>query len=133
MDLRTRVIAAYDRGEGSQAEIAQRFAVSSRWLQKLLQRRRATGSLAAKPHGGGRTALVTGAVAEQLRQAVTDTPDATLEELRQRLSVPASRMAVFRALRRLQITRKKSPWPAPSSNGPMSKRNGRSGNKRSPE
>jgi transposase len=138
MDLRTRVVEAYERGEGTQAEVARRCAVSARWLQKLLQRRRATGSLAAKPHGGGRAALVGGRAAlvggpaeQRLRQAVAETPDATLEELRGRLGVPASRMAVFRALRRLKLTRKKKRWPAPSSSGPTCKRSGGSGGSRS--
>jgi transposase len=132
MDLRARVVEAYGRGEGSQADVAQRFSVSTRWLQKLLQRRRATGSLAAKPHGGGRTALVSGAAEQRLRQAVAEAPDATLEELRGRLGVPASRMAVFRALRRLKLTRKKKRWPAPSSSGPTCKRSGGSGGSRPP-
>jgi transposase-like protein len=54
MDLRERVAAAYDDGEGSQAELAHRFRVSVSWIGKLLRRRRQTGSIAPKPHSGGR-------------------------------------------------------------------------------
>jgi transposase len=39
MDLRARVLDAYDRGEGSQEELARIFQVSSRWIQKLLAQR----------------------------------------------------------------------------------------------
>jgi len=35
IQLRTLVIHAYDRGDGTQIELAQRFGVSERWIQKL--------------------------------------------------------------------------------------------------
>ena len=63
MDLRTRVAEAYDRGEGTQAQLAQRFRVSARWIQKLLRQRRETGSFAPQGHaGGGRVMEVKGEV-----------------------------------------------------------------------
>ena len=49
LDLRERVAAAVDHGEGSQREIARRFRVSLSFLVRLLQRRRAAGTLAPKP------------------------------------------------------------------------------------
>ena len=36
VDLRERVLAAVDAGEGTQQEIAERFRVSARWIRKLL-------------------------------------------------------------------------------------------------
>lgn len=108
MDLRERVLDAYDRGEGTQEELAQIFRVSSRWIQKLLARRRRTGSIEPRPYGGGRQAVITGEQVEQLRDTVRLKPDATLAELRQALGVDGSIMCVFRALKRLDITRKKS-------------------------
>jgi transposase len=82
MDLRERVVAACDRGEATRDEIAQRFCVSIAWVYRLLQRRRRTGSIAPKPHGGGQKPAFDVAATERLRQAVADCPDATLEELR---------------------------------------------------
>jgi transposase len=108
LDLRQRVLEAYDHGEGTQEELAQTFRVSARWIQKLLAQRRQTGSIAPRPHGGGRPATIAGEQAERLRAAVRDQPDATLDELRQTLGVVGSIMCVFRALKRLAITRKKS-------------------------
>lgn len=108
LDLRRRVVAAYDRAEGSQAELAKRFRMSERTIQRLLQRRRETGSVAPKPHGGGQIAKVRGVTEDRLMRAVAETPDASLDELRDRCRVNGSRMCIFRALKRLNITRKKS-------------------------
>jgi transposase len=115
MDLRQRVLGAYDNGEGTQEELAGRFCVSVRWIQKVLRWRRETGSLEPKGHGGGRAAKIAGELAVRLRQAVEATPDATLAELREKCGVAGSIMCVFRALARLQITRKKSRRVTPSS------------------
>jgi transposase len=109
IDLRERVIAACDCGEGTREQIAQRFCVSVAWVYKLLARRRETGSIAPKPHGGGQPPAFQGETAERLRKAVEDCPDATLEELRQAAGVACGTSAVFRALNRLGLPRKKSP------------------------
>src|SRR5512135_2078481 len=53
LDLRARVAAAVDEHEDSQPEIARRFRVSPSFITRLLRRRRQTGSLAPRPHGGG--------------------------------------------------------------------------------
>ena len=48
IDLRERILAAYDAGEGTREEIATRFRVSLGMVKKLLQQRRTTGDIA--PH-----------------------------------------------------------------------------------
>src|SRR3954463_7749157 len=85
MDLRRRVAEAVDHQEGSLRQLARRFCVSVTFITRLLGLRRQTGALAPRPHGGGH------------RPA--------LDELAQRLS--CGRMAVWRTLRKLKITRKK--------------------------
>ena len=107
-DLRERVIQAYDRQAGTQAEVAEVLGVSVSWLKKLLRLRRETGSLAAKPHGGGWAPKFDGAHLEALKQSVQEDPDATLQELLERSGVQGSIMAVQRALERLGCRRKKS-------------------------
>ena len=47
LDLRTRILAAYDAGEGTRETVAARFRVSLGMVKKLLQQRRRTGDLAA--------------------------------------------------------------------------------------
>lgn len=108
MDLRERVVAACDEGDETRTEIAERFRVSESWIRRLLQRRRETGSIAAKSHGGGQPAAFDAEAAERLRRALADDPDATLEELARAAGVACSTSAVDRALKRLGITRKKS-------------------------
>ena len=117
-DLRERVLMAVDAGEGTQEEIAGRFRVSARWIRKLLARRIATGSIAPKPNGGGRKLSIQGEVAEALRAAVRDDPDATLAELRQATGFEGCVMTVWRAIERLKITRKKKSLRAPEQLDP---------------
>ncbi len=117
-DLRERVVAACDARDGTRAEIAARFSVSEGWIRKVLRQRRDTGSIAPKPHGGGREAVFDAEAAARLRQAVRDDDDATLEELARAAGVACSPAAVYRALRRLGITRKKSRGGRPSRTGP---------------
>ena len=108
MDLRQRVVAAVDAGEDSQQDIARRFSVSARWIRKLLAQRANTGSIAPKPKAGGRKLLIQGDAADSLRSAVAQSPDATLEELGQAIGFDGCIMTIWRSLRRLKITRKKS-------------------------
>jgi transposase len=106
-DLRMRVVGAYDRGEGTQAQLAECFEVSERWIQKLVRQRRAQGSIVPLPRNSGRKAKIRGEKLVVLREAIAKTPDASLDELRDACGVDGSRRGVFRALQRLQITRKK--------------------------
>jgi transposase len=105
-DLRERVLAAVDAAEGTQEEIAQRFRVSARWIRKLLALRARTGSIAPKPRSGGRKLLIQGEKADALQAAIRTTPDATLQELREATGFNGCLMTVWRAIRRLNITRK---------------------------
>ena len=107
IDLRERIVAAIDRGEHSLRQIAQLFSVSLSFLVRLLQRRRATGSLQPKPHGGGPAPKLDTAAVRRLLALVRKQPDATLTELRDRLGIPCHIATIARVLRRHRITRKK--------------------------
>ena|SRR5688572_5573169 len=65
-DLRERVLAACEAGEGSQAEIARRFRVGERTLQRWLQAARGEGRRGPKVPARSR-GLVGGAVAALAR------------------------------------------------------------------
>jgi transposase len=52
-DLRHKVIKAHNNQEGSQRQLAKRFSVSLSFVQDLLRRYRNSGTVEAKPHGGG--------------------------------------------------------------------------------
>lgn len=121
-DLRERAVAAVDHHEGSLRQIARRFRISLKTLSRWLQRRRRTGSLDPASHGGGRPAAVDAPNAERLKALVRQRPDATLDELRAGLGLRCSRMAIFRALRRLRISRKKKVLHACERDQPPVKR-----------
>src|SRR3954453_14521095 len=106
-DLRQRILETVEGGEGSLRQIARRFLVSLSFVTRLLQLHRSTGSLRPRPHGGGHPAKLSPQDLERLRELVRQQPDATLEELRQRLGVSCSTMTIARALRRLGLPRKK--------------------------
>lgn len=94
LDLRERVLAAIEQHEGSQAKIAGIFRVSLSFVAHLVQRYRRTGNLQPQPHGGGRRPALDHAARQHLCQLVQEQPDATLKELRQRLGIPCSLMAI---------------------------------------
>src|SRR5262249_55357207 len=106
-DLRQRILETVQRGEGALRQIARRFLVSLSFVTRLLQLYRTTGSIPPRPNGGGTPAKVGPEDLERLRELVRQHPDATLEELRQRLGVACSTMAIARALQRLKLPRKK--------------------------
>ena len=108
MDLRERVVQACDEEMSTREEIARLFGVSTAWIRRLLQRRRETGSIAAKPRGGQKPSKFQGKNLDKLKALVEAQPDATLQELLERSRVAASIMAVHRALERLGCRRKKS-------------------------
>lgn len=105
-DLRLRIHEARQAGE-TPSDVAERFAVSPAFVRRLEQRFRLTGSLAPRAGGGGPAPALTAGHEAALRRSVRERPDATPAEHRDRLQLPASRVTVWRALRRLGLTRKK--------------------------
>ena len=108
MDLRKRVVRACDKGRMTREQIAATFEVSTAWIRRLLQRRREAGSIAALPSRAGRKPRLSDVHLRRLQRIVQRYPDATLAELRQRLSVDCSLSIVHRAVVKLGLTLKKS-------------------------
>lgn len=107
MDLRERVAAAVDEGEGPQREIARLFRVSLSFVSRLLQRRRQKGTLAPEPHGGGPTPVLSPDNQRLLQDMIREHNDDTLDQLRQRCGFDCSLTTIWRALRRRGLTSKK--------------------------
>lgn len=110
-DLREKIIRFFENHpDYTQQEIADEFGVSRSFIEKLLQRWRATHSSAVLPRGGGQPRLLKDHD-QQLRELVAAQPDATLDELRERLAsstrLSVSLATICRALQRLQLERKK--------------------------
>ena len=110
LDLRQKVFAAYQAGEASQAQVAVRFGVSPSFVRDLVALFRAQGSVAARPHGGGRASSITAPVGQAIQAAVTKQSDATIAEHRESLAAagyPLSASALGRGLLALGLTHKK--------------------------
>ena len=122
MDLRERVARALDEHRGSLRQIAKQFYVSISFITRLFQRRRQTGSLNPKPHSGGHPPALQHKDLPTLTALIGKHPDATLQELRDRLGLAGRPMALWRALKRRNITRKKNTLRA--SENPLERRFG---------
>jgi transposase len=106
VDLRRRVIGDCDAGMGTKA-VAEKYSVSPSWVRKLKQQKRDTGSIepiTATP--GPRPALR--AHEGRLRGLIRANPDRTAGEYRALLGVDVAVITVWRAIRRLGFTHKKS-------------------------
>ena len=110
-DLRSKVIEAYEKGEGSLRAIAKRFSVSLNFVWLLWDGYRKTGSVAPKPHGGGQPPAIAGKHLERLRRLVVKHNDATLAELRdlfyRQTGIAVSESTISRTVQRLGLTRKR--------------------------
>src|SRR5262249_54074352 len=102
-DLRERVGRACDARRATRQQIADLFGVSTAWLRRLLQRRRQTGSFAARPRGGSQPRKMDPQRCGRLVVLIAQQPDATLEELRDRLAAPVHVSTTAPALARLGL------------------------------
>jgi transposase len=116
LDLRQRVLADCDRGLSTRA-VATKYSVSESWVRRLKQRRRETGAVGPRDAATGRKPSWP-AYAERLRQAIAATPDATLEELRDRLGLAVALSTLWRAVAALGLSVKKKSRGRRSKTGP---------------
>lgn len=106
VDLRQRVIDDCDAGVGTQA-VAEKYSVSPSWVRKLKKQNRDTGSIAPRTAPTGpKPALA--AHEDRLRELVRASPDRTAAEYRELLGAEVAVVTVWRAVRRLGFTHKKS-------------------------
>jgi transposase len=128
LDLRTRIVAAVEHDALTQAEVADQFAVSVSFVEKLLHRWRTTADLAPR-HGQPGPKRVLAPYGEQLRALVSAQADLSLDEISARLlqdhQLRASRSMVSRELQRLNLPLKKSRSTPASATRPASRRSAR--------
>jgi transposase len=106
-DLRERILKAYDRGEGTRQDIAERFDVSLGMVKKLLQQRRRTGDIAPRHRHSGRKPKITSTHKQKIRRFIDVQPDITLQELSEALDVEVTPQAVFYVLEKMGLSLKK--------------------------
>lgn len=119
IDLREKIVAAYENKEGSMQKLADRFKVSKNFVAELLKR--VKRDVAPKPHGGGHPSSVKADGEIFLKDLIENQPDLILEEIRDEYNEhfePVSRSTIDRTLIRLKITRKKKTLFDPRKNTP---------------
>jgi transposase len=77
IDLRHKILQAYERRLSSQRTLADLFGVSLSCVEKLWRRHRTTGDLAPKPHAGGQRPSLDAAAHTLVQQVVHDHSDLT--------------------------------------------------------
>ena len=107
LDLRERILAAYDAEEGTREAVAHRFRVSLGFVKKLLQQRRRIKEVRPQHHRSGRKPGHVAQQQEQLRTLVDQKPDLTLKELRAAAGLKCTLPAIHYVLIRLGLTYKK--------------------------
>ena len=106
VDLRQRVIDDCDAGLGTKA-VAQKYSVSPSWVRKLKKQKRDTGSIEPITTTPGPQPRLA-AHEDRLRELVQANPDRTAGEYHTLLGVDVAVITVWRAIRRLGFTHKKS-------------------------
>lgn len=110
-DLRERVVGSVESGECNIPQAARRYKVSEPSIERWLARYRKTGSCAPLAHAGGPSRKLATAEAD-IRAAVKAQPDATLQELCERVekatAIKSDPGMMYRELVRLKLPRKKS-------------------------
>lgn len=108
LDLRQRVMKAYDQGHWSVSQLAERFDVGVWWIHKLKRQRKQEGSLAIGKGKVGQPRSLQGKAIGRLEKYVDRHPDATLEEIRESLGFTCTSVTIHNTLRRLGYRYKKN-------------------------
>ncbi|OAM88704.1 IS630 transposase-related protein [Termitidicoccus mucosus] len=107
MDLRERIVEAYDGKEGSREEVARRFKVSLELVKKLLRQRKRTGDLRPRYRYCGRKAKVLPEHGQALKQLIAQEPELTLAQMKERLGLDCTIGAIHWVLKKMGLTYKK--------------------------
>lgn len=127
LDLRERIVEAYDAQTSTREEVAKRFRVSLGMVKKLLQQRRQTKELGHRHRFSGRKARILPEYRDRLEKLVAAQPDLTLEQIKAKLGMNCTVPAVHYALIALGLTYKKRRSTRPSKVGRMWSRSAESG------
>ncbi|HEX9241990.1 MAG TPA: transposase [Anaeromyxobacter sp.] len=111
VDLRERVVRAFEVGEMTDHEVAALFGIGEATVHRWKRRHRETGSLDPLPHKSGNPPRVTPEQRQLVQQIVKEESDLTIpevaEEFWRRSGTKVSCSAMGRTLRQLGLTRKK--------------------------
>lgn len=107
LDIRKRILDCYDMRKYTRDEIARRFCVSLGMVKKLVRQRKTTGEIGDLYHRAGRKPTITESHRREMAEAIRERPDMTLAELRERVGLGCSVVAIHYALDAMGMTYKK--------------------------
>jgi transposase len=107
MDLRQRILKAYDRGDVTREQVATRFDVSLGMVKKLIQQRRTCGNIAPRYDRCGRKPIILDNHRREMRILLKKRPDLTLEEIREQIGLTCTIQAIHYVLDDMGMTYKK--------------------------
>lgn len=131
-DLRRKLLEAHQRGEGSLAQLAKRFAVSPGWARKISAQHSRSGKM-ERPRGRrpGPASKITAELQQQLQTWIAQQSDLTLAELQLRLyqqhQVEIGLSSLWTVLKRIGLRLKKSRSTPPSKTPKRAVFNARTG------
>jgi len=108
LDLRQRVMKAYDEEKWTVGQIAERFKVGAWWVHKLKRQRKAGGGIAPRQGKVGQPRRFDAEAINRLTQYVDRHPDATLERIHEKVGVNCTLVTIHHTLRRLGYRYKKN-------------------------
>lgn len=115
LDLRQKIVDAYDRGGISQRGLATQFGVAKSFVEKLLNQRRETGSIAPKVRENQTPPKLNAAHRAVLAELVEAKNDATLAELCDQVydqtGIRVGTTTMHNTLKQMELTVKKNGLP----------------------
>jgi len=108
LDLRQRVMKAYDENKWTVGQIAERFKVGEWWVHKLKRQRRVGGGIAPRKGKVGQPRSLAPEQVNRLERFADAHPDATLEQMREKLGAACTIITLHNTLRRLGYRFKKN-------------------------
>ena len=111
MDLRRRVVDAYESGNGTREELGRLFNLGTATIGRWVRRNIEKGTPHPLPRGGGKSRRI-GSIGECVLLGILERrPDATLQEIAEQYAwttrMPMSASVISHSMKRLEITRKK--------------------------
>ena len=108
LDLRQRVLKAYDENKWTVGQIAERFKVGEWWVYKLKRQRRAGGGIGPRKGKVGQPRRLGPEQVNRLEQYVDKHPDATLEQIHEKIGATCTMVTIHNTLQRLGYRYKKN-------------------------
>jgi transposase len=113
IDLREKIVGAYEKKQGSMSQLAKLFDVGKDTVYRFVKLHKTTGQLSPKRRtSGGNPPKITATEADFLQQVLQKEPDLTLEMLCERFqnhfSRSVSSSAMARGLKKYRLTFKKN-------------------------